>query len=429
MVNLALLNLFLLCFDFSYLWLRSWYLDHVPFVARLYDPVKGIDPDPLVGRYVGLVDELERAAAAGERERALGELRGLNAELARYEPFFRSGQYRELRIVEGRIRAYVGDLLGVDGSDLPAEGLLTRLWTPASPAELTRTLEFFDLEIRPVFAVAYRRELDRTGEYADHGWLLDLPFLVLFSIEFYGRWIGAVRRRRYPRWFVFPILNWYDFLGIVPFPQFRVFRLFRIVSIYLRLFRSCRSRVGGDVFSRTASYFAGVASEELSARTTVWILEDLQQKIDAGVHRRIIHGVVDQRREAIARTLTGGLRRVIAAQPFQADARSFLDANLERAADASPSLRRIPLPKAVLRPLVGVVGRIVFDATLETLGETLASPQGQQTVEKMLAGAVDGLVEELTEGEIEALVMEMVQDSLEQMKATVEVREWVQALE
>ena len=45
----------------------------------------------------------------------------------------------------------------------------------------------------------------------------------------------------------------------------------------------------------------------------------------------------------------------------------------------------------------------------------------------MLQGAVDGLVEELTEGELEALAAEIAQDGLEQMKAAVTVREWMQA--
>lgn len=427
MVNLALLNLFLICFDFSYLWLRSSYVEFVPFIVRLYDPVKGIEPDPLVGRFVELVDQLEAAKTSDQRARTLSELSELTAEVGRYEPFLRSGQYRELGILESRIRSYVGDLVGVDGRDLPSSGLLARLWTPESPAELERTLSFFDHEIRPLFAVAYRRELDRTGEYADYGWLVDLPFLVLFSIEFYARWFVAVRRRVYPRWFVFPILNWYDLLGIVPFPQFRVFRLVRIASIYVRLFR--QGRLGEDAISRTVRYCVNIVSEEVSAKTTVWILEDMQKKIDAGVHHRIIRGVFDQRREAIAQTLANGLRRVIAAQAFRADVRQFLDANLDRVADASPSLRKIPLPKAVLQPLVGAIGRIVFDATVETLGETLESNEGRRVLEEVLVDAVDGLVEELTEGEVETLVSELVSDSLEQMKATVTVREWMQALE
>lgn len=244
MINLAFLNLFLLCFDFTYLWLRPSYLELVPFVVRLYDPVKGIDPDPLVARYLEKVDDLEAASTQAAREAALGQLLAMGDEISRYEPLLRSGQFREL-------------------------------------------------------------------------------------------------------------------------------------------------------------------------------------KIDDGVHRDILRAVVSRRREVIARTLADALRRTVGAEAFRRDAKQFLDANLERAAD-SQGLCRVPLPKAVVQPLVGAIGRAVFDATVETLGETLESPQGRRVLEEMLGDAVDALVEELTAGELEALANEITQDGLEQMKATVTVREWLQ---
>ncbi len=66
MLNLAFFNLFLICFDFSYLWLRSSYVDVVPFVARLYDPVKG-SARPASSR--------RRCCTAGFEARAVVELR------------------------------------------------------------------------------------------------------------------------------------------------------------------------------------------------------------------------------------------------------------------------------------------------------------------------------------------------------------------
>ena len=47
MVWVALTNLTLILFDLTYLMLRPYYLDFVPVVTRVYDPVKGITPHPL----------------------------------------------------------------------------------------------------------------------------------------------------------------------------------------------------------------------------------------------------------------------------------------------------------------------------------------------------------------------------------------------
>ena len=70
----------------------------------------------------------------------------------------------------------------------------------------------------------------------------------LCALEFAVRWALAVRRREVQRWFLFPLFNWYDALGLIPY--FRIFRLFRVVSIYLRLHRSEMTAIGQDVVSR-----------------------------------------------------------------------------------------------------------------------------------------------------------------------------------
>ena len=273
----------------------------------------------------------------------------------------------------------------------------------------------------------YRREISLSGGFVDYGWLLDLPFLLLFTVEFYTRWILAVRRRRVPKWFLFPLFHWYDFLGIVPLPHFRIFRLLRIGSIYVRLQRSERTRVGDDVVSRTVKYFANIISEEISDMVSLRILNETQEEIRGGTHRRIIRSVIEPRRQALAREITLRARDVLASPAVRDQARAFLDVNLERAAREAAALRRLPLPGAVVGRIVAAVGATVFDAIAQTLESTLASDAGQAALEELIAGAVDGLVAELTEGEIEEMVREISLESLEQVKEAVAVRKWVDA--
>ena len=47
MVWAALVNLTLIAFDLTYLVLRPYYVRYVPLVTRVYDPVRGIEADPL----------------------------------------------------------------------------------------------------------------------------------------------------------------------------------------------------------------------------------------------------------------------------------------------------------------------------------------------------------------------------------------------
>lgn len=424
MIYLALINVWLIGFDFTYLWLRPFYFEYLPLVVGIYDPVKGIEPHPLTTLYLERVDRLATALAIESPEPVieadLAELRELSRQLYATNPFERSGQGRNLGRLEARLRRF----FGASGPRAGVEAF-ERLW--ASGPGLGDRLAFFQRELRPLLAVNYHRDYGLDGDFVDYGWLIDLPFLLIFTVEFYTRWFLAVRRRTYPRWFFFPIFHWYDLLGIVPLPQFRLFRLFRIASIYVRLYRSERTAVGSDPLSRTVKYFANIINEEISDMVSLRILNESQEEIRGGTHRRIIRAVLEPRRDALARELTLRMRDVLASAEVRDKVRAFLDANLERSVESAEALRRIPLPRAVVRPLVETIGTLIFDAIADTLAGTLDTEEGQDLLQDMVAAAIDGLVAELTEGEVEGLVRDISLESLEHVKEAVKVRKWVEA--
>lgn len=425
MIYLAFVNVALIGFDFTYLWLRPVYFQHLPLVVEIYDPVKAIEPHPLTSDYLERTDRLGAALAISSPdpviEGELAELRGLSRQIVEDDSFARSGQSRNLARLEVRLRHHF------EGSGPPITGLtqaFDRLWSPGPG--LPARHSFFERELRPLLAVNYHREYSLDGDFVDYGWLVDLPFLALFTLEFLIRWLLALRRRTYPRWFLFPIFNWYDLLGIVPLPQFRLFRLFRIASIYVRLYRSERTGVGSDPLSRTVKYFANIINEEVSDMVSKRILTESQDEIRAGTHRRIIRAVIEPRRDALACELTLRLRDVLASIEVREKIRAFLDANLKNAADNAEALKRIPLRRSVVQPLVEILGNLIFDAIVETLAGTLDTEEGQELLQDLLAASIDGLIEELTEGEVEVLVREISLESLEHVKDAVAVRKWVE---
>ena len=68
MIYLALVNVWLIGFDFTYLWLRPYYFEYLPLVAEVYDPVKGIEAQPLTSDYLERVDRLRAALATDAPE-------------------------------------------------------------------------------------------------------------------------------------------------------------------------------------------------------------------------------------------------------------------------------------------------------------------------------------------------------------------------
>ena len=61
--------------------------------------------------------------------------------------------------------------------------------------------------------------------------LYDLAFIAVFLSEFCIRWVAAIIRQTYMRWYFFPFIHWYDLIGCIPLGGARIFRFLRIFSI------------------------------------------------------------------------------------------------------------------------------------------------------------------------------------------------------
>ena len=431
MVYLAIVNLGLILFDLTYLWLRPYYFQHLPAVTRIYDPVKGIEPEPLTTEVLALVDRLtEQMAAAApfvDLEATLAEIRALSVTMVVEDPFERSGLSRSLIRVLKEMQLYLqgepGGMAVVQGMN-SEEGLLYFWSLQPVPERLPGRVQFFQTQVAPLMEVNFYRTYDLSGNLTDNFWKIDLPFLLVFAADFFIGWFLSIRRGTYATWFLYPIFHWYDLLGIIPLRQFRLFRLFRIASIYIRLHRSEYSKVGDDVVSRTVKYFANIISEEISDMVSLRILNETQSEIREGTHQKIIHAVAATHREALSHELATQVQEVLTSEAVREQARGFLDANLKQAVESADALRLVPLPDAVLKPLVVSVGQVVFNAFADTLAATLSSEEGHATVEAMIGDALDGLILELTEGELEQIVTEISLQIIDHVKEAVAVRKW-----
>lgn len=67
--------------------------------------------------------------------------------------------------------------------------------------------------------------------------LYDTIFVVIFITELLISWSIAVKEKTYQRWWSYPLVHWYDTLGCIPIGIFRWMRLFRIISVLLKLHR------------------------------------------------------------------------------------------------------------------------------------------------------------------------------------------------
>ena len=112
--------------------------------------------------------------------------------------------------------------------------------------------------------------------------LIDLVFVAVFLSEFCLRWIVAVKRKEYMRWYFFPFIHCYDLIGCIPLGGLRIFRFLRLFSILYRLQKHQIIDMRESVPYRFIAFYYEVLVEELSDRIVIKVINDAQKDISAG---------------------------------------------------------------------------------------------------------------------------------------------------
>ena len=427
MVWVVIINLCLIFFDLTYLWLRPTYFRYLPLVTRIWDPVLGIEPHPLTEGLVEkteVAEQLSRLDPDSENLTAiLLEIQDLTLRVFMENPFERSGQTANLESIKKTMALETGYPLTNLKNPVVLFGVAHDFWS--GPQELLRhRFAVFDKQIAPMLEVNYFRGFELNGRLVNHFWKIDLPFLILFWIEFMVRWTLAIRRRTYARWYFFPIFCWYDLLSLIPVTALRPLRLLRIVSIYMRLRQSGLSRVGRDFLSRSVAYISNIITEEVSDRVAVRILDEYREEIVDGTHVRIARATVEPRRAEIEHVLVSQIRAILTDEDTIERFRQLLQLNLANAVDQSESLRSLPLPHIVVKPVVSAVGEVLLDTTLETISRTLDSIEGQEAVQALADSILEALFYGPALAELESLAKDISLQVIDHMKEVVVVKKW-----
>jgi hypothetical protein len=426
MILVATVNLLFILFEFTYLTLRPYYQRHLPFVANVYDPVLGISPHPLteslLDQTAQLRSELAGNPSAEEIRSRLEVIRTLTYRAIRENPFSRSRQELTLEVLKDVVWTETSRRFATDSRD-PWSEVVDSFWTEDRTLLLSR-LDVFDDRVRPLMEKNYYRAVGPTGQLQDLFWLIDLPFLLFFWLEFGARWVIALRKRLYPKWYFFPVLNWYDLIGLVPYTQFRVFRLLRAVSIYLRLRRHELSRIGQDFISRAVGRITSIIVEEISDAVAVRILNETQEEIRVGTAKRIFDDTIERKRQDLEDIAISQIREIVNNEATQARVLAIVRLNLNAAVESSPALRSIPLPSALVRRIVQTTGNVVLDAMLQGLSSTLKSEEGENAARELARDVLDQLFTGPLRGEVNRMSQEVGLEVIEKVKQAVAVKKW-----
>lgn len=437
---LATVNLGLVLFDLSYVPYRNFYLKYFPELTQVYDPVKGIEPHRETQNYLNKVQVLEQQVKqtglqSPQTAALLDELRRLSVEIIDTNPFAEANKTGTLEKIKNRMR----DRLGQESS----RTAFSTFWTQAhlSNGRYQQEIDFFNQSIQPLIATNYYRNIGENGEFIDNFWLIDLPFVVIFGLDFLARIWTIKRRHTSFSWLDAMVWRWYDIFLLLPF-----WRWLRIISVVVRLDQAkllnlypFRQQIHRGIVANFA--------KELTEIVLIRVINQLQQSIARG---ELIRWLFQSGRqpyidinninevEAIAGLLVNLVVYQVLPQ-IQPDLVAIVRHNIATALNQSPLYRgvqNIPgignvpqelseqlaydlvqnIYKAIVAAVEDPVGAKISTQLVQHFNEALgATVQKQQTLERIQALLCDFL-EEVKINYVKRLAHEDLEQVLEQTR-------------
>ncbi len=272
---LALLNLCLVVFDMTYIHLRDFYLQVLPSLTQVYDPIEGIQPHPETQNYLNKVTELETQVlqtglSSPPVESLLEELRLLSNRMIEDNPFDVANKSGTLAKIKHEIRLRTNEQF--------AREAFTKFWSQAylSQQNWQSEINFFNSQISPLIQSNYYRDIGRFGNFINHFWLIDLPFVIIFALDFLTRTFYISRRNPDLNWLEAMLRRWYDIFLLLPF-----WRWLRVIPVTIRLYQAdllnlepLRSQLNHD--------FAVSFAEEITEMVGIQLIDQMQDTIRQG---------------------------------------------------------------------------------------------------------------------------------------------------
>lgn len=261
--------------------------------------------------------------------------------------------------------------------------------------------------------------------------LIDLAFVSVFLAEFFVRWIMALYKHTYHRWFFFPFIHFYDLLGCIPVGGFRFLRLLRIISISYRLQKMGIIDLSNTVPVTFIRKYYGVLIEEISDRVTINILSDIQQDVRHGspVVDRIVGEVILPHKESLVEWMSHRIEKVATQnyEHYRESIRDYVQERINTAVEENNEfarLEQIPLFGSLVRKTIEQATSDIVYNIINGIMQDLASERNRVVIDETADILFDAILLKEEDSELNLMVTDTIDRSLEIVKQQVKVQQW-----
>ncbi len=413
----AVINLVLVIFNFSYIPFRDFYLKHIPAIT-VYDSVKSIEPHPVTQRYLNTVDILEKhlqktGLQANSNATLFASLQQQSLDILTENPFSSANKFSTFATLNRRMEYHM--------DTLSARKSFTDFWTQGyfDRVGIEEALSFFDSKIRPLLEVNYYRAIDENGQFIDKFWLIDIEFVVFFILELLTRTFWVSRQQDNISWWDAILRNWYDGLFLLPKWQW-----LRVIPVAVKLHKSSyinTERILEQVTYEPIAYLANRVSMFLMVR----LINQTQEEIETGnavssllqPKDYLKVGEVDNFDAITDRVLKLVIYRVL--PEVQPDVEVFLQHSLKGAlkeSDFYQVIQNIPGMNMIPAELSEQLADYIAEATYEILASSYADTEGRLLFENLTQNFRVALRKQLQDKQLQQELQPLISDLLEELK-------------
>ncbi|MGD1806670.1 hypothetical protein ACP6PL_14685 [Dapis sp. BLCC M126] len=424
-----------------------------------YDLIKGIEPFRDSQDYLITVNELrimleKKGIEATEIEPLLKQLRDSSTELIDRDYYFQIiNQTIVLTQIKYQIKQHIysqipdsnvsltptlqfleslnllqylaPDILLADKSSKGAfnifwshQHLETYQWEPE--------LDFFDKNIQFLMHSFYFRNLDKNGKFVDRFWLVDLPWMIIFWIEFIGR-VLVISHRPNISFSDAIKQRWYDVFLLQPWlPQLR------IITAFIRL-QKVKLPDMEQLYTRIRFKLIRSFAKEITQVVVSGGIEKLQNNISKGFLKKAIFESKSKSEKVYVEKNDSGKIQEIINRLFQVtacqvlpeihgDLEDFLHYQVEKSIQQLSIYRRLQkipfvrrLPDKIVNNLVTQISSTIASGPRkayqnDTPPDPVSIKLRKKLVEHFNSKLVSELQEKQTFDEIEILIIDLLEE-------------------
>lgn len=117
--------------------------------------------------------------------------------------------------------------------------------------------------------------------------LYDLYFVGIFITELLVSWIFAIKNKDYRRWWFYPFIHWYDVLGCIPLGVFRWLRIFRVISMLIKLHKMQVINLKENILYKIV--------KDVYITFTNKVTDKVLKNLVSGIHREVTKNVKSEK--------------------------------------------------------------------------------------------------------------------------------------